>query len=360
MGDRNGIVADRIESPRGSSFLVYTNTPVKIKISIDPTHRNPTIGPQYIDSIHPCSLSLSFLKLAEHYTSQLQDISPQSLDVWFLPSTSEMSSESLDFLDEIDENCGNISWLEGMLERHQETHNDDISPQKKKDLARICRILSASIEDYNKKVFWEQLTPNQDNIEWLEKTLQQKRDLLPSSSSDRRTTLEDNCRYLQIYIDLYKSSHPDYGQRQPDTRIAEIDMGIEHTPLSHTFDLTRFEKRVAKVLKWTEDKEEREEYMAPYLVVIQSSGMGNTKLLYEYMKKTKLEKETDPAVVAVKLLLCVVLGDARRRVHSRREGSDGPESSLKRVSHTFWRRDATQRSSSSGCQAPACSYLVTM
>jgi hypothetical protein len=50
-----------------------------------------------------------------------------------------------------------------------------------------------------------------------------------------------------------------------------------------------FEERVGALLKWKDNDQTRRKYLSPYLVVIQSSGMGKTKLLYEYKKM--LEKE---------------------------------------------------------------------
>jgi len=52
------------------------------------------------------------------------------------------------------------------------------------------------------------------------------------------------------------------------------------TPLVHNFDLNRLYARVKELFKW-HDTSESETFITPYNPVIQSSGMGKTKLFVE-------------------------------------------------------------------------------
>jgi hypothetical protein len=67
-------------------------------------------------------------------------------------------------------------------------------------------------------------------------------------------------------------------------RIADIEHEIssEKTTMTFKFDLDNFSERVNSLFEWYNDK--TKVFMAPYFPVIQSSGMGKTKLLYEYKK----------------------------------------------------------------------------
>ncbi len=125
-------------------------------------------------------------------------------------------------------------------------------------------------------------------------------------SKEMRKTLAGRCYGLEVVVSLASDRKLQQGgssgRSQPAR--AQIDLGVKDEALSHDFDLRNFEKRVAALLKWRESREERKVYLAPYLVVIQSSGMGKTKLLYEYMKKKKKEG-ADSKIGDVKLLLCI-------------------------------------------------------
>jgi hypothetical protein len=72
--------------------------------------------------------------------------------------------------------------------------------------------------------------------------------------------------------------------RFDSTRIADIEHEIssEKTKMTFKFDLENFE-RVNSIFNWYIEGEKA--FIAPYFPVIQSSGMGKTKLLYEYKKK---------------------------------------------------------------------------
>ena len=54
--------------------------------------------------------------------------------------------------------------------------------------------------------------------------------------------------------------------------------------LAHEYDLNAFERRIEGLFKWHNDERECTKYNAPYFALIQSSGMGKTKLFTEYRK----------------------------------------------------------------------------
>ena len=69
------------------------------------------------------------------------------------------------------------------------------------------------------------------------------------------------------------------------TRMVSVDFEIENRELSHTYDLERFTEALTDVFKWF-DSETVPKMVGPYLCLVQSSGTGKTKLMYEYRKKT--------------------------------------------------------------------------
>ena len=92
---------------------------------------------------------------------------------------------------------------------------------------------------------------------------------------------------------------------------AGISLGIAGTSLSHAFDLDAFATQVYDVFQTYYDKQEASEYLGPYFVFVQSSGMGKTKILYEYARKVQSEqsdkrKASSETKIAddAKLVLC--------------------------------------------------------
>ena len=67
--------------------------------------------------------------------------------------------------------------------------------------------------------------------------------------------------------------------------IVNVDFQIANTRLSHTYDLERFSVRVDHLFDCHEKWREREKYVAPYFCFVQSSGMGKTKILWEYQNR---------------------------------------------------------------------------
>jgi len=68
-------------------------------------------------------------------------------------------------------------------------------------------------------------------------------------------------------------------------RVAATDFGLD-TPLVHTFDLDRLYEKVKELFQWY-NTSKMNTFMAPYFPVIQSSGMGKTKLCVELKRLAK-------------------------------------------------------------------------
>jgi hypothetical protein len=78
-----------------------------------------------------------------------------------------------------------------------------------------------------------------------------------------------------------------------DSRMVPVDYFIADSDLEYKFDLDRFVEKIQYVAKeWILTKDmpeenEKEMYIAPYFCFIQSSGMGKTKLMYEFAHLTR-------------------------------------------------------------------------
>lgn len=69
-------------------------------------------------------------------------------------------------------------------------------------------------------------------------------------------------------------------------RVVKADFMIKKTQLSHNCDLESFSKHVDLLFDWyNHDPQSQPEYVGPYFCFVQSSGMGKTKLMYEYKQK---------------------------------------------------------------------------
>jgi hypothetical protein len=85
-----------------------------------------------------------------------------------------------------------------------------------------------------------------------------------------------------------------------NTTISRADYAIGSSPLKFDHDLDLLTGRIHELFDWHHTKKTRERYWAPYFPIVQSSGMGKTKLLYEY-KQRSMEKDGTTCV----LLRCV-------------------------------------------------------
>eukprot|EP00523_Entomoneis_sp_CCMP467_P010980 CAMPEP_0168740126 /NCGR_PEP_ID=MMETSP0724-20121128/11816_1 /TAXON_ID=265536 /ORGANISM="Amphiprora sp., Strain CCMP467" /LENGTH=762 /DNA_ID=CAMNT_0008787547 /DNA_START=299 /DNA_END=2587 /DNA_ORIENTATION=- len=88
----------------------------------------------------------------------------------------------------------------------------------------------------------------------------------------------------------------------------EIDEGIKDEELHHSFDYMQFEREIHNLFQWHDSDEVRDKYLAPYFAMVQSSGMGKTKLMFEYTIRKK------PKNISARLLLCT-MGNGGSGVH---------------------------------------------
>jgi hypothetical protein len=70
--------------------------------------------------------------------------------------------------------------------------------------------------------------------------------------------------------------------------------------LSHDYDLVTLKQRVLDLFQWYDQDDIRNQYLAPYFPLVQSSGLGKTKLLYELKQDIAMKEPTYHAV----LVLC--------------------------------------------------------
>jgi hypothetical protein len=77
----------------------------------------------------------------------------------------------------------------------------------------------------------------------------------------------------------------------PPKRIVDVDFEITNTDLVHTYDIDSLQAKVESLFKWHNDPNEREIYMAPFFPLVQSNGMGKTKLLYELRNRLRQGSE---------------------------------------------------------------------
>ncbi|KAG7339350.1 hypothetical protein IV203_025579 [Nitzschia inconspicua] len=116
-------------------------------------------------------------------------------------------------------------------------------------------------------------------------TFETIRGILGGTSSGRRS-LSD--KELDDFARAIKNSF--HNNNDSTGRAVTIEYQITNTELSHNCDLLSFAKHVETLATeyWNNsNSNESPPYVAPYFCFIQSSGMGKTKLLYEYRNKQK-------------------------------------------------------------------------
>lgn len=75
------------------------------------------------------------------------------------------------------------------------------------------------------------------------------------------------------------------------------------TELAHSFDLNEFSRRVNSLFDWHDNATVRKKYVAPYFTLVQSSGMGKTKLLMEF--RNALGKNPENSDIRCLTILCI-------------------------------------------------------
>ena len=96
-----------------------------------------------------------------------------------------------------------------------------------------------------------------------------------------RKTLPENISIDQAN-EVLKILYPERQSGDGNRGVRIVD-GLDRE-LAHEYDLNAFERRIEGLFKWHDDEQECNKYNAPYFALIQSSGMGKTKLFTEYRK----------------------------------------------------------------------------
>jgi hypothetical protein len=77
------------------------------------------------------------------------------------------------------------------------------------------------------------------------------------------------------------------------SRVESITFQVASQELVHNFDTKRFAERVLDLFDWHTNTEIRDTYVAPYFPLVQSSGMGKTKLLWELRRSVDENRDDD-------------------------------------------------------------------
>lgn len=89
-------------------------------------------------------------------------------------------------------------------------------------------------------------------------------------------------------------------------RQAMITDGLD-LQLAHTFDLKKFSARIDQLFEWHTNTDTQAQFAAPYFALVQSSGMGKTKLFTEYRKQCRQKEHEHEHLTRRKCItiLCV-------------------------------------------------------
>ena len=151
----------------------------------------------------------------------------------------------------------------------------------------------------------EKLETIKNDVEKLKEFLE-----LAKQARDGSEDLNQKIEYSELLgvcnYHLKQAQKPPTPSQQKIGRIADLDFGMD-TLLKHHFDLNRFTQRVHGLFKWYDDVNETETYMAPYFPLIQSSGMGKTKLLVEF------RNHLDKSAYSCHIILCKQKGSQKKQ-----------------------------------------------
>jgi hypothetical protein len=98
---------------------------------------------------------------------------------------------------------------------------------------------------------------------------------------------------IQLETEERMNALPPVKAEMYSMRIAPVDYAISSTPLKFGHDLACLSGYIQQLFdEWHSSdswyrEQARKQYMAPYFPIVQSSGMGKTKLLYEYKQRSK-------------------------------------------------------------------------
>ena len=138
--------------------------------------------------------------------------------------------------------------------------------------------------------------------------------LLTVQYIDVGTSPPDNTQ-LGIIIKCWETDNPK-ADPSAAVRLPFITDGLDER-LTHFHDYKAFEERINDLFKWHDAESERNVFLAPYFPMVQSSGMGKTRLLTEYHQRHRIlssSASNDQAPPYCMTLLCVDTGIDEERL----------------------------------------------
>ena len=103
--------------------------------------------------------------------------------------------------------------------------------------------------------------------------------------------VSDLQQYLTIDLAVFLRTRSKRPYVPPSTNTSGLRLASQNykfsKELTHTLDINAFLERLDEVRRWHDDSEERKQYLAPLLPVVQSSGTGKSRLLYEARKRLR-------------------------------------------------------------------------
>jgi hypothetical protein len=155
-------------------------------------------------------------------------------------------------------------------------------------------------EDLNELALEKIKNNHEELLEFVEhcSKIAQKSWVFDLKETLRLTRLQGKAEYMLHHcVEKNFSFHDPAGHSYS---AVSCDFQIKESPLSHDYDLMALKHRVMDLFQWYDNDDIRNKYLAPYFPLIQSSGLGKTKLLYE-LKQDIVTNERSFHVV---LVLC--------------------------------------------------------
>lgn len=137
---------------------------------------------------------------------------------------------------------------------------------------------------------WVSLSAQRKSAEISSKALEQVMKLrMIGKISQASSDLADDLTFCESFLTHINWIPETIARKVGDStgrqrRFISIGFGLD-TEMKHSYDLDKFSKQIDDLFVWHQNDEVKEKYMAPYFLFVQSSGMGKTKILYEYQKR---------------------------------------------------------------------------
>jgi hypothetical protein len=177
-------------------------------------------------------------------------------------------------------------------------NDHDLKRERYKDSSNSVELelQAIGIEDIMGDIDWAKI--NETAVErYLEYTqIALEVESLPRDEIRRLGVLENNLMFVLAGLAKRKIKVATFEQ----LRVAGIELGIKMVPFVRPNDLEKLKQRVRDLYQWHEHEEKT--FMAPYFPIIQSSGMGKTKLMHELKESNNVPFLPGLKIV---LLLCV-------------------------------------------------------